>query len=197
MELKPMLKALSVGLCLAGTAAQAETFRAATFNAANSPNASFLQDFADYVKAGTNDEIEFELFTGGSLLPGEGTLVGLQRDVAQIANINASQIPSDMPYDNVISDLGFIGDDQMALAFAKYLGRATTTATCNPGLDQGPNQEPGRDEEGIQRLQGGFAGRIHHLFVAVVSHGYDRPIVFDHASKGRRTFRADRLQAVE
>ncbi|SFA62358.1 TRAP-type C4-dicarboxylate transport system, substrate-binding protein [Paracoccus halophilus] len=118
MTIKPMLKIMAAGLCLSGAGARAETFRAATFNAANSPVAAFIDDFAADVAERTGGEIEFELFAGGSLLPGEGTLVGLQRDVAQLANINASQIPSDMPYDNVISDLGFIGDDQMALAFA-------------------------------------------------------------------------------
>lgn len=118
MTIKPMLKIIAAGLFLTGHAAQAETFRAATFNAANSPVGAFLDDFAADIVERTNGTIEFELFAGGSLLPGEGTLVGLQRSVAQLANINASQIPSDMPYDNVISDLGFIGDDQMALAFA-------------------------------------------------------------------------------
>lgn len=116
-RLRTTAMALAMTTLLAATAS-AETFRASTFNAANSPNAQFLQDFADKTKEATGGAVEFEIFTGGALLPGEGTLPGIQTGVAQIANINASQIPSEMPYDNVVSDLGFLSDDQMALAFA-------------------------------------------------------------------------------
>ncbi|MFN8682374.1 C4-dicarboxylate TRAP transporter substrate-binding protein [Paracoccus sp. P2] len=119
MKISLHTTALALALtALSAAPGSAETFRAATFNAANSPNAQFLADFAEHVKEGTDGAVEFEIFAGGALLPGEGTLPGVQSGVAQIANINASQIPSEMPFDNVVSDLGFLADDQMALAFA-------------------------------------------------------------------------------
>ncbi|AJE49218.1 C4-dicarboxylate TRAP transporter substrate-binding protein [Celeribacter indicus] len=118
---KPVFKPLLLGLGLAAAAsggASAETFRAATWNAANSPNTRFLNDVAELVAEASGGEMEFEVYSGGSLLPPDGTLPGLESGVAQLANITAAYIPSDMPINNILADLSFMADDQLALAFA-------------------------------------------------------------------------------
>lgn len=126
---KLLATTLALSLGLTAFAAQAETFRAATWNAANSPNDKFLTDFANQVKEATNGSIDFEIYPGGALLPADGTLPGLESGVAQFANITAAYIPSDMPVNNVIADLSFIADNQLALAFA-----ATEVNFFNPQL---------------------------------------------------------------
>lgn len=111
--------ALAATLGAFSLAASAETFRAATWNAAGSPNDKFLSDFAEQVKEATGGTVEFEVFPGGALLPPKGTLPGIVSGVAQIANITAAYIPSEMPFDAVTADLSFVADNQLALAFAK------------------------------------------------------------------------------
>ncbi len=129
--MKNILMGLTATACLAlgPGGASAELFRASTYNAANSPTTDFLEDFAERIKTVTDGEIEFEIYPGGTLIPGEKSLVGLTSGVSQLANVNASQLPSDLPFDNVISDLGFIGSDQMALDFA-----ATELRYTNPQI---------------------------------------------------------------
>ncbi|WP_161555762.1 TRAP transporter substrate-binding protein DctP [Mangrovicoccus ximenensis] len=109
--------AAAAAIAAAGLPASAETFRAATWNAAGSPNDTFLTDVATQVREASGGSIDFEIFPGGMLLPADGTLPGLASGVAQLANITAAYIPSDMPVNNVIADLSFVADDQMALAF--------------------------------------------------------------------------------
>lgn len=116
--LRMLLAATTAAMVIgAASSGAAETFRAATWNVAGSPNDLFLKDFAQQVREATNDGIDFELYPGGSLLPAAGTLSGLESDVAQLANITAAYIPSDMPVNNLIADLSFLADDQLALAF--------------------------------------------------------------------------------
>ncbi|OAN75938.1 hypothetical protein A8B82_16200 [Sulfitobacter sp. EhC04] len=111
--------AAAVGISVIAGTAQSESFRAATWNGANSPNDVFLSDFADYTREATNGGIDFEVFPGGALLPARGTLEGLEQGVAQFANITAAYIPAKMPVDFITADMSFIAEDQMALAFAK------------------------------------------------------------------------------
>lgn len=109
----------AVAVGLASIPASAETFRAATWNGANSANDKFLNDFSTQVGEKSNGAMKFEVYPGGSLLPAKGTLEGIQNGVAHLANITAAYIPSKMPVDFVTADMSFIADDQMALAFAK------------------------------------------------------------------------------
>lgn len=111
--------ALVISLGISTAPASAETFRAATWNGANSANDKFLNDFANLARKGSNGDLDFEIYPGGALLPAKGTLEGIQRGVAQIANITAAYIPSKMPMDFVIADMSFVASDQLALAFAK------------------------------------------------------------------------------
>lgn len=130
MKLKSLLKtAVAAAIGLTSLSASAETYRASTWNAANSMNDQFLTDFTNQVKKASNGKITFEIYTGGALLPADGTLPGLSSGVAHIANITTGYIPSEFPVNNVVADLSFLADDQMALAFA-----ATEVNFFNPQL---------------------------------------------------------------
>ncbi|PRX10778.1 UNVERIFIED_ORG: TRAP-type C4-dicarboxylate transport system substrate-binding protein [Martelella mediterranea] len=120
MKLKSLLATcVAAGIGLGAVPASAETFRAATWNASGSMNDRFLTDFANLVKEYSDGSVEFEVFPGGVLFPADGSLQGISSGVAQLANITAAYIPSDLPVDAVASDMSFLADDQLALAFAK------------------------------------------------------------------------------
>lgn len=120
MKLRSLLATSAVlALSLSAISAKADDFRAATWNAAGSVNDRFLTDFAKQTKEATKGKINFEVFPGGVLMPPDGTLPALSAGVAQLANITAAYIPSEMPVDAVTADLSFAADDQLALAFAK------------------------------------------------------------------------------
>ncbi len=120
MKMKYILgSAMALAIGFSGMSANAETFRAATWNGSNSANDKFLRDFAGLAKKGTEGSVDFEVYPGGALLPAKGTLEGIQGGVAQIANITAAYIPAKMPVDFVAADMSFLADDQLALAFAK------------------------------------------------------------------------------
>lgn len=109
---------LAMCLCFASLSA-AETFRAATWNGVNSTTDSFLRDYASRVAQKTEGDIQFDVYSGGALLPAKGTLEGLQWGLAHIANITSPYIPAKMPVDFVAVDFSFTAEDQLALAFAK------------------------------------------------------------------------------
>ncbi|WP_158279454.1 C4-dicarboxylate TRAP transporter substrate-binding protein [Falsochrobactrum shanghaiense] len=104
-------------LLLAASPALAE-FVAATYNPPDSPTGIFMQDFADSVKAATDGEIVFNVFAGGSLLPADGSLSGISANVAQIGQVTANYVPSDLPLTFMLSDVSFTADDQLALGMA-------------------------------------------------------------------------------
>ncbi|MHA6688094.1 TRAP transporter substrate-binding protein DctP [Mesorhizobium sp. A556] len=110
--------ALALTATLGASSLRAEDFTAATYNGANSPMADFLNDFAARVKAGSNGAIGFQVYSGGSLLPPEGSLSGLVAGVADLAQVTGNYIPADVPLTATLADVSFVADDQMALAFA-------------------------------------------------------------------------------
>lgn len=120
MKLRSILAiSVAVSCGLATLPSNAETFRAATWGGAGTFTDRFLNSVAGQVKEDTKGSVEFEVYSGGALLPPRGTLSGISSGVAHIAYLTAAYIPSDMPYDAVGGDLSFIADDQLALAFAK------------------------------------------------------------------------------
>lgn len=131
MKLKSLLLSSVVALGLCAGQAHAEKFRAATWNPAGSANDKFLTDFANLARDASKGAIDFEVFPGGVLMPAQGTLEGMQKGVADIANITAAYIPSKMPVDFVTANLSFVADDQMALAFAK-----TEVTFFNPQMQE-------------------------------------------------------------
>jgi len=100
-------------------AANAETYQFSTFLEPNHIITRFQNtEWADAVRAASNGEIDFEVFTGGALLPPLGTLQGIADGVAQAGVVAAAYSPSQLPVSNAIGDMGFLNPDSMVLAFA-------------------------------------------------------------------------------
>jgi TRAP-type transport system periplasmic protein len=110
--------ALALGFCLAAGAANAQTFRASTFNATTSPVSQFLTDFAKDIDPATNGKIKFEVFYGGALLPPDGHLKGTGTGIVQMGQITGVYHQAELPFTNVLADMSFVADDLMTLAYA-------------------------------------------------------------------------------
>ena len=75
-------------------------------------------DWAEKVSQATNGAINFEVFTGGSLLPPAASMQGLRDGVAQVGYHAGTYTPAELPIMNVISDLSFVNPDPLVMAFA-------------------------------------------------------------------------------
>lgn len=103
---------------LSGTAS-AETFSANTFFGPQHPLAKTgYTEFAAAVAKNSGGEIEFEVFSGGSLLPPRESIQGTGDNVAQVTYHAGTYTPSDLPLTNVIADLSFLSPDSWVMAFA-------------------------------------------------------------------------------
>lgn len=107
------------GALLLALPASAESFLAATWLSETSPNGRFMTEYADQIDKATSGDITMELYSGGALLPPDGSLSGLSSNVAQLVHITGAYMPSDLPLDNLLSDYAFAYEgSHMALAFA-------------------------------------------------------------------------------
>ncbi|WP_323032475.1 hypothetical protein [Paracoccus sp. (in: a-proteobacteria)] len=110
---------LATVVALMGGVASAETYSLATFFEPNHPITRFQHvEFADRVREASNGEIDFEVFSGGSLLPAAGTLEGVTSGVAQVSVFAPSYAPSALPALNAIADMNWLKPDPLLLAFA-------------------------------------------------------------------------------
>ena len=115
---KLLAVAMALGIGLATGPASAQTYRASHFNPATSPVAQFLGDFAKEIEPATNGKIKFEVFYGGALLPPDGHLKGVGTGIVQMGGITGVYHQAEFPYTNTLSDMSFVADDLMTLAFA-------------------------------------------------------------------------------
>src|SRR5699024_1696454 len=70
------------------------------------------------VKEATNGSIEFEVHSSGSLVPARSTMQGIRDQVAVVGVVYPGYTPSEQPLNNVINDLVFVAEDDLAAAFA-------------------------------------------------------------------------------
>jgi len=115
--MKKLLAAISIALL--SSAAQAETFQATNWmTPAHILNEFPYQKFAADVKAATNGEVDFEVYSSGSLVPAPTTMQAIGDGVAQLGIVYPPYNPSELPLNNVVNDLVFVSDDDFATAFA-------------------------------------------------------------------------------
>lgn len=74
--------------------------------------------WAENVKALTQGKIDWELFTGGSLVPALGVPEAVANGVAQAGHTPAGYFPSVYPISNVVGDMGALNPDPLVLASA-------------------------------------------------------------------------------
>lgn len=110
-----MALAVAVGLA---TPAASQTYKGNTFLPPNHPQGKVLVDYADDLREATDGKINFEIFTGGSLLPPREGLQGLKDGVAQVGYFAGTYTPNELPLTNILADLAFNSSDMMVAAFA-------------------------------------------------------------------------------
>ncbi|MCZ4351234.1 C4-dicarboxylate TRAP transporter substrate-binding protein [Roseovarius aestuarii] len=96
----------------------ADTYTANTFLPPNHPQGKVLIDYAEDVREATGGKVDFEVFTGGSLLPPREGLQGLSDGVAQLGYFAGTYTPNELPLTNVLSNLAFNTSDMMVAALA-------------------------------------------------------------------------------
>jgi len=109
----------AIGLAALSGAAQAEQYNANHFFAErHSMVRGPYVDFAKRVAEATNGEVEFRVFSGGSLLPPASSLQGLRDGVAQVSYHAGTYTPSELPVANLVGNMAFYNTDPMVMAFA-------------------------------------------------------------------------------
>jgi TRAP-type C4-dicarboxylate transport system substrate-binding protein len=114
-----ILKSTAVALAALTTAASAESYNANHFFAErHSMVRGPYVEFAKRVAEETNGEIEFTVFSAGSLLPPASSLQGVRDGVAQVTYHAGTYTPSELPVDNLIGNMAFYNTDPLVMAFA-------------------------------------------------------------------------------
>lgn len=89
---------------------------------------TYQQWSADVAKA-SNGRLKFEVHSNGSLVPARSTMQGIRDSVAVVGIVYPAYTPAEFPLNNVVNDLVFVSDDDIAAAFAY-----TELAMVNPKL---------------------------------------------------------------
>jgi TRAP-type transport system periplasmic protein len=78
---------------------------------------TYQQWAADVAKA-SNGSLKFEVHSNGSLVPARSTMQGIRDNVAVVGIVYPPYTPAEFPLNNVVNDLVFVSDDDIAAAFA-------------------------------------------------------------------------------
>lgn len=78
----------------------------------------FYTEWAENVRNATDGEIDFEVFSAGSLVGPAGTVDALTSGLAQVGQVAFPYQPSLFPIETAIADLGFVQPDPFVLMFA-------------------------------------------------------------------------------
>lgn len=109
-------------LVVAATGATAETYRWSQWQADNEATVVGNRVFVDDTCAGTNQEICFDIFAGGVLMPPKSHLQGIGDGVVEGGNATTGYTPSDLPLTNSLSPMFFLYPDPNVIgpAFADW-----------------------------------------------------------------------------
>ena len=77
-----------------------------------------LIEFFANVKKDSNDTIEYEMHTGGSLLSGRDIPGGVRDGVADAGYFVGSYVPSEMPVDNYLAEFSLLNDEPLVMTGA-------------------------------------------------------------------------------
>ncbi|KAB7628637.1 C4-dicarboxylate ABC transporter substrate-binding protein [Verminephrobacter sp. Larva24] len=80
-------------------------------------DASYQRWSADVARS-SHGALRFEVHSNGSLLPAKSTMQGIRDRVAVVGIVYPGYTPAEFPLNNVINDLVFVADDDIAAAFA-------------------------------------------------------------------------------
>ncbi len=94
-------------------------------------------EFADAVREASNGEIDFQVFSGGSLLPPAASLQGVRDGVAHVSYHAGTYTPSELPIENLIGNMAFYNTDSMVMAFASTEFSMTNEAALEEWRNNG------------------------------------------------------------
>lgn len=115
MRLQTAVLALAAGgLGSAAVAQNANHFFAERHSMVRGP----YVEFAERVAEDTGGELQFTVFTGGSLLPPAASLQGVRDGVAQVTYHAGTYTPAELPVANLVGNAAFYNTDPMVMAFA-------------------------------------------------------------------------------
>lgn len=81
-------------------------------------NSEPYQKFSQELKEQTKGEVDFTVYSAGTLVPAKSTAQALRDGTADLGIVYPGYTPAEMPLGNVLVDLGFLVKDPMAAAFA-------------------------------------------------------------------------------
>jgi TRAP-type C4-dicarboxylate transport system substrate-binding protein len=114
-----ILKSTTIALVAMSTTAAAESYNANHFFAErHSMVRGPYVEFAEKVATETGGEIEFTVFSAGSLLPPASSLQGVRDGVAQVTYHAGTYTPSELPIANLVGNMAFYNTDPLVMAFA-------------------------------------------------------------------------------
>lgn len=100
-------------------------------------NENPYQRWAKDVKEATHGSIDFEVHSSGSLVPAPTTMQGIRDHVASVGIVFTGYTPSEQPLNNVLNDLAFVADDDLASAMAYTEINLTNTELQQEWLKNG------------------------------------------------------------
>ena len=81
-------------------------------------NRENYQKWAQDVAKASGERMKIEVHSSGSLVPARTTMQGVRDGVVAVGIVYPPYTPSEFPLNNVLNDLVFVSDDDMAAAFA-------------------------------------------------------------------------------
>jgi len=81
-------------------------------------NAQTYQRWTADVAKASSGALKFEVHSNGSLVPAKSTMQGIRDNVAVVGIVYPGYTPAEFPLNNVINDLVFVSDDDIAAGFA-------------------------------------------------------------------------------
>lgn len=114
-----ILKSTAFVFMTMATAATAQNYNANHFFAErHSMVRGPYVEFAKRVAEETQGEVNFTVFSAGSLLPPASSLQGVRDGVAQVTYHAGTYTPAELPIANLIGDMAFYNTDPLVMAFA-------------------------------------------------------------------------------
>lgn len=117
-SLKTLLLVSTVSFAVT-SGASAESYRFSTWLPDSESTSVVAREFTvPEIAKRTNGSIEFEMFTGGALMPPKAHLAGTGDGVTQYGFHTSGYTPSDLPIANAVSGFGFVEPDPTIIGFA-------------------------------------------------------------------------------
>ncbi|OEY66049.1 C4-dicarboxylate TRAP transporter substrate-binding protein [Marinobacter sp. X15-166B] len=109
----------AISLLAITTFSQAATYQATTWLTPGHVLTEYgYVPYLEDIQTATENDVNFELYTSGALVPARTTLGSVGDGVAQLGLVAAAYTPSELPLSGMVMDLAFAATDALATAIA-------------------------------------------------------------------------------